>query len=120
MKIQLLLEDYLKYYIIKLLGTKQNTNYITNENIYYILLLIIKIKFGEEGRYDDYTFINDKEELAKIILFTQGYKNDILNLIDIMLEPKNYFPVEKYMFKTLNKNQIIFDEHNQKKDILKK
>ena len=117
---KLLLQDYLKYYIIKLLGTKQNTNYITNENIYYILLLIIKIKFGEEGRYDDYRFINDKEELAKIILFTQGYKNDILNLIDIMLEPKNYFPVEKYMFKTLNKNQIIFDEHNQKKRYIKK
>ena len=117
---KLLLEDYLKYYVIKLLGIKQNTNYETNENIYSILLLILKIKFGEEGNYNNYTFINDKEELAKIILFTQGYKNDILNLIDIILEPKIYFPVEKYIFKILNKGQIIFDEHNQNKRYIKK
>ena len=117
---QLLLEDYLKYYIIKILGTKQNTNYITNEHIYSILLLILKIKFGEEGHYNEYSFSYDKEELAKIILFTQGYKNDIINIIDIILEPHNYFPAENYMFKTLSKMDIKFDNYDPNKRYIKK
>ena len=117
---QLLLEDYLKYYIIKILGTKQNTSYITNEHIYSILLLILKIKFGEEGHYNEYSFSYDKEELAKIILFTQGYKNDIINLIDIILEPHNYFPAENYMFKTLSKMDIKFDNYDPNKRYIKK
>ena len=106
--------------MIKFLGTKQQTNYMTNENIYSILLLIIKIKFGEEGRYNHFSFKYDKEEFAKIILFTQGYKSDIFNLIDIILEPKNYFPVEKYMLNALNKNNIVFENNNPNKRSIKK
>ena len=117
---KLLLEEYLKYYVIKILTTKQNTNYTTNEHIYSILLLILKIKFGEQGAYNEYQFSNDKEELAKIILFTQGYKNDIINLIDIILEPNNYFPIEKYMFKSLVRKQIKYENNDQNKKYIKK
>ena len=88
---QLLLEDYFKYYIIKILGTKEKSNFITNEYMYSILLLIIKIKFGDEENYNNFEFKYDKEEFTKIILFTQGYKNDIINMIDIIVEQKNYF-----------------------------
>ena len=117
---KLILEDYLKYYLIKILGAKPNSNYIFNEYMYSILILIITIKFGEEGRYNDFIFNNDKEEFTKIILFTQGYKSDICNLIDIILEQKKYFPVEKYMINSLNKNDIIYENDNSNKRYIKK
>ena len=108
-------EDYLIYYVIKIIE-KKNTNYSINENILEILYLLLKIKFCERGALNRFDFVNDIEEFAKIILFTQGYKEDIIDIINIILDIKNYCNIGKYMTDILEENIIKYEdsERNQK------
>ena len=113
-------EDYLKYYTIKIIEKKQVKDYIVNENILDTLLLLVKIKIAEEKSVKFVRFSEDIDELVKIILFTQGYKEDILNLIDIFLDIKNYCNIEKYMIDILDQNIIKYEISNRNKRYTKK
>ena len=117
---QFMREDYLKYYGIKIVEKKQVNDYIINENILKTIFLLIKIKFGETGRINNFNYSNDINEFIKIILFMEGYKEDILNIIDIILEIYNFFDIEKYMLDILNQNIIKYEESNRNKKYTKK
>ena len=112
-------EDYLVYYVIKIIE-KKDTNYSTNENILEILYLILKIKFCERGALNRFNFVNDIEEFAKIILFTQGYKEDIIDIINIILDIKKYCNIGKYMIDILEENIIKYEESERNKKYTKK
>ena len=64
----MLLEDYLKYFIIILLE-KNEIDCKYNESLYNFLKIIIKIKLGEDN-CTNYNFSNTIDELIKIIIFT--------------------------------------------------
>jgi hypothetical protein len=109
---KLMREDYLRYYAIKIIEKKQIKDYTVNENTSKILLLLIKIKLGENGRLKNFNFnyYDDMNEFVKIMLFMQGYKEDILNIIDTILEINNYFDIETKMINILDKNIIKYEE----------
>ena len=117
---QLMRNDYLKYYAIKIIEKKEINNYKINENILDIILLIVKIKLSEENSIKNLQFWNDINELAKIILFTQGYKDDINNLIDIILDIQVYCNIEKYIIDILSQNIIKFEISKRNKRYTKK
>ena len=85
---KMILNDYLKYFIIKYTETKE-TNYKINEFLLNFLKLIIKIKLSENNN-QYYDFEYSIEEFAKVILFTRGYKEDIKSFFDIFIDIKKY------------------------------
>ena len=117
---KLLRDDFLKYYIIKIIEKKEINDYKINENMLNILLLIIKIKFAEERSVKNFNLNNDIEHLIKIILFTEGYKEDIMNIIDVMLDIKNYCNIEEYMIRELDTKIIQYEYSNRSKRYTKK
>ena len=86
---KMILNDYLKYFIVLYLEKKE-TDYKINEKLLNFLKLIIKIKLSENNSHH-YEFEYKIEEFAKILLFTQGYKEDIKNLFDIFIDVVKYF-----------------------------
>ena len=107
----LITEDYLKYYTIKIID-KQETDYIKNEYIYNILVLIIKFMLNrEEEDMNDFSFSNNINEFIKIIELTQSYKEDITNIIDIVLILKNYLKnIEDYIIDSINSKIIKYQQ----------
>ena len=107
----LLLDDYLKSFIIKYLK-KNDINYKNNESILSFLKLIIKIRLSENNNHH-YDFKYTINELAKIILFTQGYKIDIMNLLNIYNDLKKYcVDIDKFIEQVLNENIIKYEYSN--------
>ena len=112
---KMILNDYLKYFIVLYLEKKE-TDYIINEKLLNFLKLIIKIKFSENNN-QHYEFENKIEEFAKILLFTQGYKEDIKNLFDIFIDVVKYFGnLEEYINNILDEEIIKYEisERNKK------
>ena len=115
---KLLLEEYLKYFIIKYLE-KKVVDYKINENILSFLKLIIKVKISDNHN-QDYVFTNTLEEFIKIIVFTQGYKEDIKNLFDTFIEANKYCEnIEEYIVNTLNEKKIRYEVSNRNKKYTK-
>ena len=115
---KMMLNDYLKYFIILFLEKKE-TNYKINEKLLSFLKLIIKIKFSENNN-QHYDFENKIEEFAKILLFTQGYKEDIKNLFDIFIEVGKYFDgLEEYMNNILDEEIIKYEISDRNKKYTK-
>ena len=112
---KLFLQDYLKYYVIKSLETRE-VNYQVNERILNLLTLIIKSKFSKANN-QDYTFENSIEELIKIILFTQGYKSDINILFEAFIVILKYCDnIEEYMKSVLGDDKVkyVISDRNKK------
>ena len=104
----LFLEEYLKYFVIKYLEKKE-VDYKINENILSFLKLIIKVKINDK-KNQNYTFENTLDEFIKIILFTQGYKEDIKNLFDAFIIVVKYCEnIEEYMTNILNEEKIKYE-----------
>ena len=114
----MLLEDYLKYFIIKFLE-KNEIDFKYNESVYKFLIIIIKVKLGEENN-TNYNFKNTIEEFIKIILFTQGYKNDIKILFNIFSDIKNYCEnIEDRICNILNESIIKYEISDRNKEYTK-
>ena len=103
-----LLEDYLKYFIIKYLEKKE-INYEMSSSILKFVLIIIKVKLSERNN-QNYNFKNTINEFIKIIIFMEGYKKDIKTLINIFIIIKNYCnKIEEYILKNLDENIIKYE-----------
>ena len=112
---KLLLEEYLKYYVIKYIE-KRNVDYKTNEKILSFLKLILKVKLDDKHS-PNFEFENSLEEFIKIIIFTQGYREDIKNLFDTFIDVQKYCEnIEEYMIKIMNEERIKYEisERNKK------
>ena len=74
---------------------------MNNEKVLNFLKLIIKIKISEKNDYN-YNFQMKIEEFTQIVIFTQGYNEDIKNILDTYVEILNYCEnIEEYMIKVL-------------------
>jgi hypothetical protein len=105
---KILFEDYLIYFICKYLE-KKNFKYEINDKLLSFLKLIIKIKLSDLNNHQ-YNFNYTQEEFIKIVLFTQGYKEDIKSLFDIFAELYKYCDnIEELMIKVLEKNEIKYE-----------
>ena len=114
----MLLEDYLKYFIIKFLE-KNEIDLKYNESVYKFLIIIIKAKLGESNSIN-YNFKNTFEEFIKIILFTQVYKNDIKNLFNIFIDVKKYCNnIEERICNILNEYIIKYEISDRNKEYTK-
>ena len=113
-------DDYIKYFIIKIIEKKQ-TNYIENENMLSALSLIVKIFLNREKYIKNFRFSNDINEFIKIIEITQVYKDDITNIIDIILNIKKFcnINIEDSLLNLLNENKIKYQSSNEKKAYIK-
>jgi hypothetical protein len=81
---------------------------------------IIKIKLGEDNS-TNYNFNNTIDEFIKIILFTQGYKNDIKNLFNIFIDIKKFgINIEHKLCNVLNENIIKDKISDRNKENTKK
>ena len=105
----LLLDEYLKYFIIKYLEKKE-VDYKVTEKILNFFKLIIKVKLSDNHN-EKYTFKNTLEEFIKIVLFAQGYKEDIKNLFDTFIE------VQKYCENILESMTNLINEEKMKYEI---
>jgi len=115
----MLLEDYLKYYIITLFA-KDEIDYKYNDRVYNFLKIIIKVKLGEENNAN-YNFSNTIDEFIKIILFTQGYKNDIKNLFNTFIDIIKFgIKIEDKICEILNRNIIKYEISDRNKEYTKK
>ena len=106
---EMILNDYLKYYIIKFIEKKDNSNYNLNESLLKFLILITKVKISDNhNQY--YDFENTIEEFVKIVLFLQGYKEDIKNIFELYLEIQKYcVNIEERMMNILDEEIIKYE-----------
>ena len=111
----IILEDYLKYFIIKYIE-KKNINYTINESLLSFLKLIIRVKLNDANNHH-YAFENTQEEFIKIILFTSGYKDEIKSLFDIYIDIQKYCEdITEIIMKVLDEEIIKYEisKRNQK------
>ena len=108
----IILEDYLKYFIIKYIE-KKNINYTINESLLSFLKLIIRVKLNDANNHH-YAFEHTQEEFIKIILFTNGYKDEIKNFFDIFID------IQKYCEDIIESIMKILDEEIVKYEISKR
>ena len=109
---KILFEDYFIYFISKYLQ-KKNIKYEINSKILSFLKLIVKIKLSNLNNHQ-YDFTYSQEEFIKIVLFTQGYKEDIKSLFDIFVELFKYCEnIEELMIQVLEKNDIQYEISNR-------
>ena len=111
----LMFEEYLKYFTMRYLE-KNKTNYKNNEKILNFLKLILKIKLSENNDYK-YDFEITIEEFSRIVIFTQGYQEDIKILFDTFIEILKYCDnIEEYMINILKENTMKYEisERNKK------
>ena len=112
---KLLLQDYLKYFIIKSLEANE-VEYKPDKNTLDFLMLILQIKLSlkNDGNYNfDYSL----DEFIKIMLFMQAYKDDLKNLFETFIEVHKYFEnICEYMKNLLNEGKIKYEisERNKK------
>ena len=112
---KLIFEEYLKYYATKYLE-KKNIDYIKNEKVLNFLKLIIKLKLSENNDYK-YNFQIKIEEFIQIVIFTQGYNEEIKNLLDTYLEIINYCDnIDDYIINVFKEDILKYEisERNQK------
>ena len=92
---------------------KKNIKYEINSKILSFLKLIVKIKLSNLNNHQ-YDFTYSQEEFIKIVLFTQGYKEDIKSLFDIFVELFKYCEnIEELMIQVLEKNDIQYEISNR-------
>ena len=115
---KLLFEEYIKYYAIKYLE-KKNIDYNKNESILNFLKMIIKIRLNETNNYN-YEFKITIEEFVKIVIFTQGYIEDIKNLLDTFIEVQNFSDnIEEYIINVLKEENMKYEISNRNKKYTK-
>ena len=112
----MLLEDYLKYFIIKYIE-KRKIDYQMNEKLTNFLKIIIKVKLNENQNNENiinninkFEFKNTIEEFITIILFTQGYNEDITDIFDIFIEITKYNEnFDKIINQILSENKMKYE-----------
>ena len=110
----LLLEDYLKYYIVNY-SEKNNVHYLLNEKLLSFLKLIIKARLSESHNHR-YEFNGSMMEFIKIILFSQVYINEIKCFLDIYIEINRYCQnIEDLMIKILEEEKIRYEISDRNK-----
>ena len=111
---KLITEDYLYYFIINC-AKKENVNYNIGEKLLNLIKLILQLKFEEKGNY--YEFKYSFSELSKIILFTQGYKEDIKDILTIFEEFSNYCEnIHERIIKILDEKIINYEKNTKNKN----
>ena len=120
---RMMLEDYLKYFIIKYSENK-NFNYKMNEYLLYLLYIIIKVKLIENIEIKDnikkFKLKYSKDEFIEIILFTQGYNEEIKIIMDVFLDILKYNEnfidiVENIIYENKIKNETSSRNQEYKK-----
>ena len=118
---RILFEDYYVYFIIDCMANRE-IKYEHNEKLLKFLKLLIKIKldtFEEENKSEN----EEKEPIDKfiiILMFTQGYKNDIKIFLEIYLEIVNYCDnLEEIMKNYLDEKKIKYEESQRSKKYTK-
>ena len=115
---KILFDEYLKYFVIKYLE-KNQVNYSFNENILSFVKLLVKIRLSD-NQDCDYIFENTIDEFIKIILFTQGYNDDIKNLLDTFIEVQKFCPnLEEYIINVLKEEIIKYEISGRNKNYTK-
>ena len=83
---EIIKEDYLIYYVIKYIEKKELDYKYNKKLVQFLKLLIsIKLKICEEEKNIN-NIIDPVNEFITILLFTQGYKNDIKQIFDRYLD----------------------------------
>ena len=113
-----LLKDYLNYFIIKYIE-KNDGNYNNNEKIFNFLLLLLNIKLKGD-KISLISFENTIDEFIEILLFTQGYFQDINTLFNNFLEIKIYCNNFEDNIYEIISNNIIKYEISERKDEISK
>ena len=110
---QMLLDDYLKYFIIKF-TEKRKIRYKMAEKLLSLLFIIIKVKLNENiNQKNDFSIFKFKysmDEFIEIILFTQGYREDINNIFEVYIEIGKYNEnFDEIIYKILSENKMNYE-----------
>ena len=113
-----LLKDYLNYFILKYIE-KNDGNYENNEKISNFLSLLLNIKL-KGAKIPKISFENTIDEFIEILLFTQGYLQNIITFFNIFLDIKKYCQnFEDDIYKILTKNLIKYEISERKDEFSK-
>ena len=110
---KMLLEDYSKFFIIKYLE-KRKINYKMNEKLLSLLYILMKVKLCDSGEkicdFNNFKYQYSLKEFIEIILFTQGYKEDIKNIFEIYLHIIKYDEnFDKNIETIISKNEMKYE-----------
>ena len=115
---KIILNDYFIFFICEYLQ-KKNIKFEINEKILNFLKLIIKIYLNDFNN-NQYSFNYTQDEFIKIILFTQGYKEDIKSLFDIFIDLQKYCDnIVESMEEILKKKEIKYEISTRNKEYTK-
>ena len=104
---KMLLDDYLKYLIIKYTYKNKIHNQM-NGKLLNLLYMMIKVKLCEN--INTFEFKNSIDEFISIILFTQGYFEDIQNIFDIFIEISKFnHNFDKIIAQILSENKMVYE-----------
>ena len=122
-----LFNDYITFFIIKYLEKNPVADYSINKYIISFLTLLLKLKLRYQKDkikknipIENYQFEYTRKEFIEIVLFTQGYKEDIFTLFNILVQLVKYFPnIEAYLTLILNDNFIKYEISERNKEYTK-
>ena len=112
----LLINEYLKYFIIKYIEKeKKEIYYEYNSKLFDFLKLLVEIKLNNiENEIDENDIQETIDEFTAIFIFTQGYKKFLHNMLNNYLEiikySENFIDIMKAY---LNEKKIIYEESSR-------
>ena len=104
---KLIREEYLHYFIGKCFEKENigNIGYEMNERIINFVYFILRLKLGKDNI--SYIFNNSLEEFQTIVLFIQGYEEELKPILRIFLNISKYFPNIEVKMNSILEEYII-------------
>ena len=107
----ILVEDYL-YYCISCFFEAEKIECKLANKIHNFLKLILQIKIGDKFIYENE---HSSEDFEKIILFIQGYNDDIKNIIKLLVQTFKYCSnIDEKIISAINENKSIYEMETRK------
>ena len=117
----LLLNEYLRYFVIKYIEKKEIKNYEFNEKLVNFLKSLTQIKLNTLEKENNEKNIQEPiDDFITIFIFTQGYKKEIKEFFNCYLEIIKFGNnLEEKMIKYLEENNIKYEESSRSKKYTK-
>ena len=111
----LLLNEYLKIFVIKYIENKEIINYDFNEKLYSFLKFLSQIILNTlEKENDEINLQESIDKFVAVFVFTQGYKTELIVIFNSYLEIIKYCDnFEDIMYKYLEEGNIKYEQSDR-------
>ena len=116
-----LLDEYLKFFVIKYVEKKEITNYNFNEKLFNFVKFLSQIILNTlEKENNEINLQEPIDRFVTIFIFTQGYKNELTELFNCYMEIIKYCDkFDEIMNNYLEEDKIRYEESSRNKKYTK-